>query len=69
MSRQRSAEFMRATLRTFMYHGYVLAMANLHVLLAYPLLSVPSEAHFAELVGPEQGLTREIARETGSERR
>ena len=38
------------------HHGYVLAMANLHVLLDYPLLPLPSAARFAELVGgnPEQ---------------
>ncbi|MDH4346789.1 MAG: hypothetical protein OEW31_10685, partial [Thermoleophilia bacterium] len=38
------------------HHGYVLAMANLHVLLDHPLLPLPSAARFAELVGgnPEQ---------------
>lgn len=32
-------------------HGYVLAMANLHVLLGYPLLPVPPAARFDELGG------------------
>jgi predicted acylesterase/phospholipase RssA len=32
-------------------HAYVLAMANLHVLLDYPLLAVPAQATFEELVG------------------
>lgn len=32
-------------------HGYVLAMANLHVLLDYPLLSIPSATRFDELGG------------------
>jgi predicted acylesterase/phospholipase RssA len=32
-------------------HGYVLAMANLHVLLDYPLLSVPPASRFDELGG------------------
>lgn len=31
-------------------HGYVLAMANLHVILGYPLLQVPGRAAFEELV-------------------
>ncbi len=31
-------------------HAYVLAMANLHVLLDYPLLPVPTQASFEELV-------------------
>jgi hypothetical protein len=31
-------------------HGYVLAMANLHVILSYPLLGVPSRASFEEMV-------------------
>jgi hypothetical protein len=35
------------------YHGYVLAMANLHVLLAHPLVPVPPHARFAELVQSE----------------
>jgi predicted acylesterase/phospholipase RssA len=30
-------------------HGYVLAMANLHVILGYPLLPIPPAARFAEL--------------------
>lgn len=32
-------------------HGYVLAMANLHVLLDYPLLPIPPAARFEELGG------------------
>ena len=32
-------------------HGYVLAMANLHVLLAYPLLPIPATTRFDELGG------------------
>jgi hypothetical protein len=38
------------------FHGYVLAMANLHVLLAHPLLSLPEEPRFAELVGAGEGV-------------
>jgi predicted acylesterase/phospholipase RssA len=30
-------------------HGYVLAMANLHVILGYPLLPVPAPSRFADL--------------------
>jgi hypothetical protein len=31
-------------------HGYVLAMANLHVILDYPLLDVPSRDAFEAMV-------------------
>ena len=34
-----------------LYHGYVLAMANLHVILGYPLLEVPSIDRFRRMVG------------------
>jgi hypothetical protein len=34
-----------------LYHAYVLAMANLHVILGYPLLDVPSVDRFTEFVG------------------
>jgi hypothetical protein len=34
------------------HHGYVLAMANLHTVLAYPLLPLPAASAFDELVGP-----------------
>lgn len=37
------------------YHGYVLAMANLHVLLAHPLLPLPPEPRFAEFVRSGHG--------------
>jgi hypothetical protein len=33
-----------------LYHGYVLAMINLHVVLGYPLLSVPDQTRFQALV-------------------
>ena len=33
-----------------LYHGYVLAMANLHVILGYPLLPVPSIDRFRSIV-------------------
>jgi hypothetical protein len=33
-------------------HSYVLAMCNLHVLLGYPLLSLPSDDRFARLLTP-----------------
>jgi predicted acylesterase/phospholipase RssA len=33
------------------HHGYVLAMANLHTVLAYPLLPLPAASAFDELVG------------------
>lgn len=36
-------------------HGYVLAMANLHVLLDYPLLDVPDTGRFDELARGESG--------------
>ena len=32
------------------YHGYVLAMANLHVILNFPLLEIPDMARFTSLV-------------------
>jgi hypothetical protein len=32
------------------YHGYVLAMANLHVILDFPLLEIPDMARFTNLV-------------------
>ena len=32
------------------YHAYVLAMVNLHVILGYPLLEMPDEARFTALV-------------------
>jgi hypothetical protein len=32
-----------------LHHGYLLAMANLHVILAYPLLELPSRARFEAL--------------------
>ena len=38
------------------YHGYVLAMANLHVLLEHPLVPLPPEQRFAELVASGQGV-------------
>ena len=31
---------------SLLYHGYVLAMANLHVILDYPLLPVPYNGPF-----------------------
>jgi hypothetical protein len=31
-------------------HGYVLAMANLHVILGYPWLEVPDRASFEAMV-------------------
>jgi hypothetical protein len=34
-------------------HGYALALANLHVLLAYPLLEVPAPERFDALVRGE----------------
>jgi hypothetical protein len=34
-------------------HGYVLAMANLHVLLGYPLLTVPAPSSFQQLLQPD----------------
>lgn len=33
-----------------LYHSYVLAMVNLHVVLGYPLLDVPSRNRFVEMV-------------------
>ncbi len=33
-----------------LYHGYVSAMANLHVILAFPLLAVPSVDRFKQMV-------------------
>ncbi|MEX2555173.1 MAG: hypothetical protein WEB06_06030, partial [Actinomycetota bacterium] len=33
-------------------HGYVLAMANLHVLLAYPRVELPPSERFTALLGP-----------------
>ena len=33
-----------------LYHGYVLAMANLHVILGYPLLPIPSIDRFRNMV-------------------
>lgn len=33
-----------------LYHGYVLAMVNLHVILGYPLLPVPSIDRFRSIV-------------------
>ncbi len=35
---------------SLLYHGYVLAMANLHVILGFPLLTVPSYDRFRQLV-------------------
>ena len=32
-----------------LYHGYVLAMANLHVILGLPLIKVPSIDRFRKL--------------------
>lgn len=37
------------------YRAYVLAMANLHVLLAHPLLPLPPEPRFVELVRSGHG--------------
>jgi predicted acylesterase/phospholipase RssA len=34
-------------------HGYVLAMANLHVILGYPLHDLPSREHFEQLASAE----------------
>ena len=34
-------------------HAYLLAMANLHVLLDFPLLPVPAESHFESLARGE----------------
>jgi hypothetical protein len=34
-----------------LYQGYVTAMANLHVILNYPLLAVPDRARFASMAG------------------
>jgi hypothetical protein len=34
-----------------LYHAYVLAMANLHVVLDYPLLEMPSRDRFVRMVG------------------
>jgi predicted acylesterase/phospholipase RssA len=34
-----------------LYHAYVLAMVNLHVLLCYPLLAMPRRARFEQLLG------------------
>jgi hypothetical protein len=31
-------------------HGYVLAMINTHVILDYPLLDVPDQAHFESML-------------------
>jgi hypothetical protein len=36
-----------------LYHGYVVAMTNLHVLLGYPLLPIPSFDDFQEYVAEE----------------
>ena len=36
-----------------MHHAYVLAMCNLHVLLDYPLLEVPTRARFERLTASE----------------
>ena len=33
-----------------LYHAYVLAMCNLHVVLGYPLLALPGQADFAAMV-------------------
>ena len=35
---------------SLLYHGYVLAMANLNVILDYPLLAVPSMDRFRDMV-------------------
>ena len=35
---------------SLLYHGYVLAMANLHVILGFPLLTVPSIDRFRQIV-------------------
>ena len=35
---------------SLLYHGYVSAMANLHVILGFPLLTVPSIERFDQLV-------------------
>jgi predicted acylesterase/phospholipase RssA len=39
------------------YHGYVLAMANLHVLLAHPLIQPPPASWFTDLVAGERSET------------
>jgi len=41
LGKQRSAKLV--------YHGYVLAMANLHIILNYPLLPIPSLEKFEKL--------------------
>jgi hypothetical protein len=35
-------------------HGYVLAMANLHVILDFPLVEIPETAKFMKLVTSSQ---------------
>ena len=35
---------------SLLYHGYVSAMANLHVILGFPLLTVPSIDRFRQMV-------------------
>jgi Patatin-like phospholipase len=42
------------------YHGYVLAMANLHVLLAHPLVPVPPLRRFSELVSGEREVSDNV---------
>lgn len=34
-----------------MYHGYVLAMVNLHTILDSPLLDIPDRSRLAALLG------------------
>ena len=40
---------------SLLYHGYVSAMANLHVVLGFPLLKVPSIERFRQLVARQVG--------------
>jgi hypothetical protein len=42
----------RATAR-LLHHSYVLAMINLHVILGYPLLDVPTREHFSLLLASQ----------------
>jgi subtilisin family serine protease/predicted acylesterase/phospholipase RssA len=44
-----------------LWHSYVLAMANLHVILGYPLLRVPSLRQFADYIDGAGGITTPTA--------